>query len=92
MQQLSLFDFPALPQPVKQPQADSPWFEYDIPDATDLVAALSKGDRVLILPAKYHHTANHPGIVKGFILDRILVRTKTGEGLYWRRELHKITG
>jgi hypothetical protein len=65
-------------------------FPYTIPDSPDITSILGIGDRVLILPAKYDLKPNAPGIVKAFVLGGVVVQRRDGEGLYQRKELHRI--
>ena len=98
--QLTIFDITPQPEPAPlpipvqspEPQLDaSPWFEYELPTVTDITSLLSVGDRVLILPAKYSSPANTPGVVVTFMDAGIVVRRRDGEGLYLRKELHRIS-
>ena len=98
MNQLTIFDItpepaplpiPVPPKPEPKPEA-SPWFDYELPDSPDITSILGIGDRVFILPAKYDLKPNAPGIIKAFVLGGVVVQRRDGEGLYWRKELHRI--
>jgi hypothetical protein len=102
MNQLSIFDLtpnpeleslsipaPGQPEPEPVPEV-SPWFDFTIPDSPDITSILGIGDRVLILPAKYDLKPNVPGIVKAFVLGEVVVQRRDGEGLYQRKELHRV--
>ena len=97
MNQRTIFDITPAPEPepvsqVVEPELErSPWFKYELPVSPDVTSILSVGDRILIIPAKYSQPANCPGIVKGFIGVDVVITRRDGEGLYLRRELHKIS-
>jgi hypothetical protein len=101
MNQLTIFDITPQPLPETPPKAtlaedttpvtENPLiFPYTIPDSSDITTILGIGDRVLILPAKYDLKPNAPGIVKAFVLGGVVVQRRDGEGLYQRKELHRI--
>lgn len=82
---------PIAPQPPDEPiTGESFNFSCDVPLHPDCGSILAKGDRVVILEKKYGHAALVPGIAKGFLLDGVLVQRRDGEGLYERKELHRV--
>lgn len=102
--QFSIFDLPLppAPEPAKEkivaPTSEinepitSKEFDFDctVPGKPNKSGILGIGDKVVIIPAKYGHISNFPGVVKTFLPTGIVVRRKDGEGLYDRDELHKV--